>query len=373
MNTTLIYFTDQFEGSKENTPVNVLLETLGDLGDKNKKWKRKPKIRADTEAPKVLTRKRQVHASQWIKNERKHLRQSGKEYFSDGKQKKQAAKKFSYKRCTVCKFKCNESISQEQARNVFEEFWSLSDDEKSHFFEKTTRRLLKQRTRHENLHSDRPRTYSFQFFFEVNGIKSRVCKAFYLGVLAVSQRRVSYFHEKKKSGITQTPTKDRRGKSTKKRVPEDDRQRIRDHINSFPRVDGHYCRKNTNKAYFEQGLNLSKMYDLYIEWCLEKQYTPQKKWLYDNIFNNEFNIGFFVPKKDQCDYCEEHKTKTSQFFVLHQEETSNFDKHIQAYTSARNEKQMYKESVSGKKLVVCFDMQRVLTCPQSSISVFYYS
>jgi hypothetical protein len=42
----------------------------------------------------------------------------------------------------------------------------------------------------------------------------------------------------------------------------------------------------------------------------EKQY-PQEKianlTLYSRIFNTDFNISFFVPKKDQCSLCESYK------------------------------------------------------------------
>lgn len=338
-----------------------------------RKWARKVRPRDEDMPPKVLTRKRQVNKNTWIKNRRKRLRQSGKEYLSAVKEEKCPEKTYRYRNCTLCKFKCNKFVSREQAENIFKEFWDMEDNDKSHFYDKTTKRLPKERTRPENAESARPRTYSFQYFFVINEDKKRVCKAFYLGVLAVSQRRISYFHEKKKCGVTQTPTKDKRGTKTKKRIPEEDRQHIRDHINAFPRVEGHYCRKDTKKDYFEQGLNLSKLYELYVEWCQEKKYNVQKKWLYDNIFNNEFNIGFFIPKKDQCDICQEHMTKLAQNFVLRQQEVNVFETHMKEKEYARNEKQNDRDSKSEHRVVVCFDMQRVLTCPQSSISVFYYS
>lgn len=102
----------------------------------------------------------------------------------------------------------------------------------------------------------------------------RVCRDFYLKVLSISARRIHYFHSHKKVGITNTPTKDLRGKKTKIKIPEDARDVIRKHINSFPKVPGHYCRQNTKKQYLEFNLNLTKMYELYENDRASKNITP---------------------------------------------------------------------------------------------------
>ncbi|WAR08830.1 hypothetical protein MAR_018788, partial [Mya arenaria] len=40
---------------------------------------------------------------------------------------------------------------------------------------------------------------------------------------------------------------------------------VKSHIESFPKVESHYCRKSISKEYLEKGLNSSKMYTLYTE------------------------------------------------------------------------------------------------------------
>ena len=79
------------------------------------------------------------------------------------------------------------------------------------------------------------------------------------------------------------------GKHTKRKTPEATRQSIFDHINLFPRVESHYCRKITRKDYFEGSLNLKKLFELYVAYCLEKEIDPAKESMYRNIFNHEFN------------------------------------------------------------------------------------
>lgn len=88
---------------------------------------------------------------------------------------------------------------------------------------------------------------------------------------------------------------------------------------------------------------------------------------YRKIFNTEFNIGRFVPKKDQCELCNRWK------FALDQAERKTF---VQEYAAHLKSKRLLKKikdadkaSASAEK---CFDLQKVLTCPKSETSVFYY-
>lgn len=85
---------------------------------------------------------------------------------------------------------------------------------------------------------------------------------------------------------------------------------ITDHINSFPRIESHYIRKNSSKKYLCGDLTVSEMFRLYESWVREKKgvdFVPATKRLYRNIFKNQFNIGFFIPKKDRCGECESFK------------------------------------------------------------------
>ena len=56
------------------------------------------------------------------------------------------------------------------------------------------------------------------------------------------------------------------------------------------------------------------MHSLYVESCKEKDITYQKENVYRQVFNNEFNLAFYVPKKDRCDSCEEYKALTQNGF-----------------------------------------------------------
>lgn len=63
----------------------------------------------------------------------------------------------------------------------------------------------------------------------------------------------------------------------------------------------YYCRVFFLKEYFVLDFNLFKMYNFYVEKCVENDVVFVKFYMYRNIFNIEFNLGFYVLKKDRCD------------------------------------------------------------------------
>lgn len=65
-----------------------------------------------------------------------------------------------------------------------------------------------------------------------------------------------------------------------KKIPFHRMRPLREHIDSFPRVPAHWCRANTQKEYLEASLNKSSMYQLYLDFCKEKDETPVGKTTY---------------------------------------------------------------------------------------------
>ena len=46
---------------------------------------------------------------------------------------------------------------------------------------------------------------------------------------------------------------------------------------------------------------------MYKKWCRKQDTSAAKQSLYADVFNHEFNLGFFEPKRDQCTICEAYK------------------------------------------------------------------
>jgi len=127
-----------------------------------------------------------------------------------------------------------------------------------------------------------------------------VCKSFYLATLDISQKRIISYHANKDK-VTGTPAASKTGKHTKHKMSDADIKAVREHISSFPRVESHYCRAKSQKEYLEAGLNISRMYNLFVDQranaCENVKDTATytetvSKQTYPNIFNESFNIAF---------------------------------------------------------------------------------
>lgn len=161
----------------------------------------------------------------------------------------------------------------------------------------------------------------------------------------------------------------RQGKHPKKTIPDIEKNYVREHINSIPRVESHYCRMRTNKEYFDTTLNFSRLYDLYKDWCNEKNITPVKKSCYRNIFNYEFNIEFLKPKSDRCDVCEEYRILKNSGNLTTEEE--KFRKHFKSKEMCKIARDKDRQHTDEKTAVICFDMENVFALPRSNVSCFF--
>ena len=317
--------------------------------------------------PKRRGRKRFKDTSLWQKEIRKRKRQAGEEYIGTSG-KHILGKKIKLKKdCDgKCRYKCGKVFNNEEKENIHRTFWTFNDDKKAAFFLQTTKRQI-----NENRKTDSRRKYTYNYFFLKEEDEVKVCKDFYFGVLGVDDSRVRLIYQKLDAcdGVT---ISDRRGKNTKCRTPDETIAFVRQHIDSFPRVQSHYCRSSTQKEYLEPGLSVAIMYDMYVEKCNENQKTTVKQSMYRKIFNKEFNILFHKPRKDRCDHCERMHTANAN-----NDETSNsneliikYNNHVDDKENTQNERNDDRKDTS--QCVICFDLQNVITLPRADVKNFFY-
>ena len=135
-------------------------------------------------------------------------------------------------------------------------------------------------------------------------------------------------------------------------------------------VESHYCRAQTSKLYLESSLNISKMYDLYLDHCKKIVVEPVKKHMFTSIFK-ELDISFQKPKKDSCAKCELIATKrTEPRNTISVEREKEFEKHLRLKEQSRAERNCDRQS---EKCVVSFDMQNVTPLPKAEISRFFFT
>lgn len=296
----------------------------------------------------------------WEKEVRKRKRQSGQEYVNT-RGHIVCEKKIRFtKDCSgKCKYKCGQIFSNRDVENIHRSFWNLSDNEKYGFYGQTTQKQV-----HGQKKKDSRRKNTYKYFFFKGCDKIQVCKEFYLSVLQIADSRVRRFYDK---ASNDTQFRDMRGQYNKVRTDEESLQFVRDHINSFNRVPSHYCRSSTTREYLESGLSIPSMYEMYTEKCQQNGQSPLKISMYRKIFKEDFNICFQKPRKDRCDICEEMKIVSEK--GENSELYEKYEKHQEDKCQTKLERDSDR---SSDKLVICFDLENVITLPKADVKNFFY-
>ena len=175
-----------------------------------------------------------------------------------------------------------------------------------------------------------------------------------------------------KTSEVDTPQADLRGGARHVTDPNAEHNII-SHIKSFDVVESHYRRKDCPYQFLPEGLTKTEMYRLYIEWCRINSKSPQKKWLYFNVFDSRFNLKFNRPQKDACDTCTSYKnlSQEQKTDAIEREQAE----HLAEKDKARNFKMLMKEKSTSHSDIVsaAFDVQKVILLPHGETSSFYYT
>jgi len=136
------------------------------------------------------------------------------------------------------------------------------------------------------------------------------------------------------------------------------------HIDSFPRVESHYCRKHTKKHYLSSDLNISFMYRLYKnDFCTTKQIQLVSLAIYRKIFHGyDPELSVFKPKKDQCPLCNAYaldkETLTNEYNEHKQRETDSMDmKKIDKQKATLDHGKTFRAITFDLKLYLVFFIQ----------------
>ena len=334
---TTDFNTNEAANDKENTAV----ETTDDAYRKRKKNK-------------------YASPSTWKKHQRKLLRNSGKEYV--GVTGKTVTARTLGQACKDCRYECTKQISEEERLEIFSNFWEAGSKSKQASFIVSMIDEEVPSTIRRNATSERG---VVRYFHLQVGIKKiRVCKWFFESTLNISSTSITTALKNSKLGI---PQADRRGKhvpSTK--IPEEDCEFVCEHIASFPKMKPHYNRHDSTRDYLDHSLNIKTMHSLYKAHCDQFNKIPVKEHIYRRLFNTRFNLVFHKPRKDSCLTCDK--------FKLGSVSEEQYQTHMNRKESARQEKDNDKKKAKEDASVhVCtFDLEQVLSTPNSSTSTIFY-
>lgn len=328
-----------------------------------------PHKRAIYKSPKkkLSSRKKQRNPSTWKRNVRKSKRVAGQEYINT-KGITVPEKKVKSCNCLKCRYKCNHKFSEDERQRIFNSYYSLASHERQRDFicQMVTCVTPKRRTKSK-------RKTSKQFYLVAERKRERVCKQFFMATLDIGLRTVEYAISRQfKCSYEGT---DQRGKSKpSNKTPDHILNGVRRHIESFPAMESHYTRKDSTKLYLANNLSIKRMYVLYKAQCQSNLLPFVKESKYRSIFCNEYNIGFFKPKKDQCALCSKYNSQNADG-TLNESVKKSYEEHIENKLKAREEKEKDKQKAKANKqyYAATFDLQAVLTTPCSLIGELYYT
>jgi len=276
--------------------------------------------------------------------------------------------------CT-CKYDCVHKVNQAQREKIFNFFWGLGAKTKQwEFIRKHTMETASKR--HRGTPDTVRRKVSRSYFFVVDMKEVRVCKDMFLATLSIGDSWVksAYSHVNLEEGEV---VPDKRGKHRKQeckvKVTQKMIKAVVDHVNSFPRVPAHYCRKVSKREYLERNLSINKMARAYVPWAQARKLPKVGRRQYRGIVKKYLNIGFLNPKKDRCNLCSIVQEKSSPP-LLQEKYKEQYAKHHNNWKKARKlrDDDKLKARKNPSIAVFSFDLQKPLQCPHSQMPALFY-
>lgn len=321
------------------------------------------------EKDKRVKKKKQAPKN-WKKNVVKQLRNSGQAYTSVSKSKKTFDKKSLKQPCgDKCRLQCSSKFTNEERQKILDEYWSLGDIEKQRSFLLKNMITVNPKYRYKREGSHRKENKAF--YYNKDGKQIRVCKKFFMATLDISSRPLRTVINKTSTTTEASVAGDMRGKHGNHfKVPDAVKDGIRRHIESIPRIESHYCRSNTSREFIDGGKSIADLHRDYIKQCQETHTPYSDSYLmYNQIFNTEYNISFFTPKKDQCETCVAYSNADTE---EKKKMTDKYESHILEKDLTRVEKDNDKKNENKKVVVAVYDLQAVMPVPKGEVSTFYY-
>nr|CAI5860046.1 unnamed protein product [Callosobruchus analis] len=316
-------------------------------------------------------RKRIRNEKNWSVNKRKAARAKGVEYKT---KKNKTARARSLKPPCSCRKKCYEKLTYEERLGLFNDFYTLSYQEQTQLLSTLVNEFTKLRCINNDEGSRRK--FSRSYFLKKENVLIKVCKLMFLNTLDIGFKRIRYTMEKCRGG-SGICTPDNRGRhGNHKRVSDEDRKIVMDHISKFPAYKSHYSRSHSNKRYLSPDLSIQQMYRLYTDHCKEIGRTPVSDHFYRNIFVTEFNISFHPPHNDTCGKCD--KLEVLIKACSDEGDRINFERekkaHLEAANDAYEEKRKDKDNSKKSELMITatFDLQKCLPTPHLKSGIAFY-
>ncbi|KAL1452066.1 hypothetical protein WDU94_006382 [Cyamophila willieti] len=307
-----------------------------------------------------------------------------------------------------CRLGCTGKIPGETRETLLNQFWALGCIEKQRCYLQNLMEEIVPKYKYVKSDGTEPRSNNRAFFFEIDGERIQVCRIFFLNTLDISNKMAYTAWVKKRDADVNSRWTDRRGSNAPtNKTPEDIMKSVREHIDSIPRIESHYCRSRSKREYIEGGRSIAEIYSDYKANRERNNLPYASETVFRCVFKYDYNISFHIPKKDQCELCERYKNATLNTTSSDSEDCEDeeerkkkeeekaekmrllkeqYEVHLIEKDLARGEKDELKEQLltatrnnesagtntPNKMIMVVYDLQAVLQCPRGNVSSLYY-
>lgn len=321
-------------------------------------------VAIEAEVEEKKGRKRERKPGNWNNKHTSLLRNSGKAYQSLSKSKKKFPERIVGPPCgEKCRLVCSTKIDQSVREEIFNSYWGLADLHKQREFIARHTSFIKPKYRYSS--SQDFRKINSAFFFEVSGTRVRVCKAFFKSTLGINDRPIALV-KKNDKGFLEAEMRGKHGKQPT--IDPEIKNSVRKFIEAIPRIESHYLRAQTTREFIESGKCLADLYRDYKEERQKENLPLANAGMFNRIFRGEYNISFYIPKKDQCDLCESFKNADE---AGRESLLAAYNLHQKEKELSRKEKDNDKINPNGAHAAV-YDLQAVMPVPRGQVSSFYY-
>lgn len=272
----------------------------------------------------------------------------------------------------LCRFKCTSHISQDQQQSLFKEYWNLGDAclQKAFITSLVTEQPIVRRRKRNNAVTGKEKKNSRAYHLpDHDKKKHRVCLKFLTNLFQISTQIIELALKKTSSSGVFLEKDGRKGRPAPNATKSEAVEHVKRHIDSFPRMESHYCRKDTKKLYLSPELNVSELYRLYVsEYCTKENIDPVKDGVFRSVFKSyDPPLTTFVPKKDQCTKCNQYRAAEdkSKFGV-------EYETHARRKTEAMEMKKKDMCTKEKNEITATFDLQAVLMVPFAGDCQIYY-
>ncbi|XP_072386015.1 uncharacterized protein [Diabrotica undecimpunctata] len=184
------------------------------------------------------SRKKLRKPSKWKRNIKKLRVNSGLPYITEGNKEKRG-KTLKPECGEKCRTKCSQKFSNADRYDIHLSFWNLKDNALQRQF--VASHLEKLVTKHRRTVEGSNRGMNLVYFLTVHGVKVKVCKKFFMNTLDIGDKFIRTTW--RKSDGKGSVENDKRGNFMKREtVTGPVKNKIREHITSFQRVESHYLR-----------------------------------------------------------------------------------------------------------------------------------